>query len=477
MAVKRKAWSEDFTQWFHDIITKAEIIDYRYPIKGFGVWLPYGFKIRKNVLSIMRRLLDDSNHDEMLFPILIPEILFEKESTHIRSFEDESFWVTHGGSTLLDVKLALRPTSETVITPMVKLWIRSHADLPKRIYQIGSIFRYETQATKPLIRIREVTTFKEAHTYHSTHEEALNQVEEAIAIYKKFFDEMAIPYVVSKRPEWDKFAGAESTYAFDTLFPDGRVLQIGTVHDLGQNFGKAFDVTFETKDGGKDFVWQTSYGISERVIAALITIHGDDHGLMLPPDLAPIQVVIIPIPYKKSSEKITEACRSIYKTLSKEGFRVKLDDRPDLTPGSKYYDWEKRGVPMRIEIGPRDVEKEKVTLVRRDTLDRTSCPTEKIVKETKFLLLDIQKRVTKTASDWFNARIATSENVKDAKRKIGAGIVEVAWCGKDECGLEIERSMEARVLGVDPKKASLNGHGCLICGRKATCKVKLARAY
>jgi len=477
MTDRRKVWKDNFTEWFHDVISGAEIIDYRYPIKGFGVWLPYGFKIRENVLRLLRKLLNDSLHDEMLFPILIPESLFEKESTHIRSFEDESFWVTHGGTTRLDVKLALRPTSETVITPMIKLWVRSHADLPRRIYQIGSVFRYETKATKPLIRIREVTTFKEAHTYHANHEEALKQVEEAINIYKQFFNEMGLPYVISERPQWDKFAGAVSTYAFDTLFPDGRVLQIGTIHDLGQNFGKAFDVTFETKDGRKEYVWQTSYGISERVIAALITIHGDDRGLIVPPNMAPIQVVIIPIPYKKKEQDVNNVCNMIHETLDREGIRVKLDDRPELTPGSKYYEWEQRGVPLRIEIGPRDVKEKSVTLVRRDTLERARCDDEKVVEEVVELLKNIQDSLVERASTWFKDHIMKTDNLKETKEKIGVGIVEVPWCGNEDCGLKIERLIDARVLGTDVETEKAINHKCLVCENKASNRVRLARAY
>ena len=477
MVVDRRIWKERFSHWFREVLDRAEIIDYRYPVKGCGVWLPYGFKIRNNVLAILRRLLDDSGHEEMLFPVLIPESLFEKESAHIRSFEDESFWVTHGGSTRLDVKLALRPTSETVITPMIKLWIRSHADLPKKIYQIASIFRYETKATRPLIRVREVTTFKEAHTYHANHEDALRQVDEAIDIYREFFDELGLAYVVSKRPEWDKFAGAVSSYAFDTLLPDGRSLQIGTVHDLGQNFGKAFDVTFEKKEGEKDYVWQTSYGISERVIAALIALHGDDHGLVSPPNIAPIQAVIIPIPYKGVEAEINKSCNSVFEDLNNTEIRVKIDDRSETTPGSKYYEWELRGVPIRVEIGPRDVKEKKVTLVRRDTLERTSCDEKGVAREVGKLLASIQENLKENAVRWFNAHITKTEKLDEAKKKIGSGIVEVPWCGNEGCGIKMESLVDARVLGTDVEARGETSANCIICGNKGKSMVRIARAY
>lgn len=477
MVVNSRISKEKFPHWFRDVIDRAEIIDYRYPVKGCGVWLPYGFKIRNNVLAILRKLLDDSGHEEMLFPVLIPESLFEKESAHIRSFEDESFWVTHGGSTRLDVKLALRPTSETVITPMIKLWIRSHADLPKKIYQIASVFRYETKATRPLIRVREVTTFKEAHTYHANHEDALRQVEDAIDIYREFFDELGLAYIISKRPEWDKFAGAVSSYAFDTLLPDGRSLQIGTVHDLGQNFGKAFDVTFEKKEGEKDYVWQTSYGISERVIAALIALHGDDHGLVLPPNVAPIQTVIIPIPYKGVEAEINESCGLVFGALNNAGIRVKLDDRPETTPGSKYYEWELRGVPIRVEIGPRDVKERKVILVRRDTLERTSCNEKDVAEEARELLASVQKNLKENAVKRLNAHIIKTEKLDEAKKKVGSGIVEVPWCGDEGCGIKMETLVEARVLGTDAEAGGETSANCIICGNKGRSTVRLARAY
>jgi len=236
MNVKREKWSNNFSEWFDWVISEGEFYDYgRYPLKGVGIWLPYGFKLRQAIIDIIRQLLNNTGHEEVLFPMLIPEGLLKKESEHIKGFEEEVYWVTKGGSEDLDVKLSLRPTSEAAITFMESLWIKSYKQLPKKYYQIVSIFRYETKATRPMIRLREVTTFKEAHTIHSTFEDAENQVKEAIEIYKKFFDILGIPYLISQRPEWDKFPGAVKTYAFDTIMPDGKTLQIGTVHHLGQH--------------------------------------------------------------------------------------------------------------------------------------------------------------------------------------------------------------------------------------------------
>src|SRR3990172_884389 len=350
---KKDALKKDLGAWLNDVIDRAKILDTRYPIKGTYVWYPYGFKIRGFVLEVIRRLLDESGHEEALFPLLIPEEEFMKEALHVKGFEDEVYWVTHGGLGELNVKLAIRPTSETAIYPMFALWIRSHADMPIKIYQVVNVFRYETKATRPLIRLREITTFKEAHTVHSSYEDAERQVKEAVSIYKRFFTSLGIPYVVTRRPDWDKFPGADYTMAFDTVLPDGRTLQIGTVHNLGSNFSKTFNITFENLKGEQEHAYQTCYGISDRVIAAQLTIHGDDKGLCLMPTVAPIQCVVVPIIYKEKEATVKKAVEAAVKGLA--GMRIYVD-WSENTPGNKFYLWEMKGVPLRLEIGPRDAE-------------------------------------------------------------------------------------------------------------------------
>ncbi|MGZ4929905.1 MAG: proline--tRNA ligase, partial [Halobacteriota archaeon] len=319
----------------------AQIMDVRYPIKGCYVWFPFGFELRKRTYNVLRSLLDPDHH-EAYFPLLIPENELLKESEHIKGFEDEVFWVTRGGSTELDIPLALRPTSETAMYPMFSIWVRSHADLPMKLYQLVNTFRYETKHTRPLIRLREITSFLEAHTAHESWADAESQTEVAINRYKEFYDRLGVPYVVSRRPEWDKFPGADYTMAFDTLMPDGKSLQIGTIHHLGTNFAKTFNITYEDRDGGQQYVNQTCYGISERCIAALISVHGDDKGLILPPEVAPTQIVIIPI-FKKAAddEALIEACEEVERELSE--YRVVID-LADERPGAKYYKWERQGV-------------------------------------------------------------------------------------------------------------------------------------
>ena len=312
---------ENFSEWFHDILEEANITDSRYPIKGMAVWMPYGFQIRKYTTNLIKEVYD-RDHEEVLFPLLVPEAELAKEGLHVKGFEDEVYWVTHGGKTQLNEKLALRPTSETSIYPMYSLWIRSHIDLPLKYYQIVNTFRYETKHTRPLIRVREITTFKEAHTAHASKEEADIQVQEHIENYKEIFDTLGIPYTLTKRPEWDKFPGADYTMAFDAIMPDGKTLQIGTIHNLGQTFAKTFDITFEDKDGEHKLVYQTCAGLSDRVIASAIGIHGDEKGLRLPPEISPKQITIIPILFKKGKEEVLAKCEELKKEFEAAGLRL-----------------------------------------------------------------------------------------------------------------------------------------------------------
>ena len=477
--VKREKWSQHFGKWFRQVLTDAGIIDQRYPIKGMTVWLPYGFKIRGKMLQLLRELHDSTGHQEMLFPLLIPETSLAKEAEHIKSFEGEVFWVTQGGSTPLEVKLALRPTSEAAIGPMLKLWIRSHADLPIRLYQIVNTFRYETKATRPLIRVREIDNFKEAHTAHATENEAEAQIKEGIKIYKKFFDKLAIPYKITKRPDWDKFPGAEYTISFEQIMPDGRTLQIGTVHNLGQNFAKAFDITYETEKGERQHVWQTCYGISGRPIAGVLAMHGDDNGVVLPPTIAPVQVVIVPIPFKKMEKEINEACQDIASRLKRTNISVEVDLREDLTPGSKYYYWELRGVPIRLEIGPRDLKQGVATVVRRDTLEKQTFKMDTITEDIAKLMNAMTDDLREKAWQWINAHVYRVNQLEEAKRLLRkkAGIVEILWCGNAECGHKLEEEVNARVLGTPIDLEETIAGNCVVCGKKAKEIMRTAVAY
>jgi prolyl-tRNA synthetase len=361
---------------------------------------------------------------------------------------------------------------------MEHLWIRSYADLPLKLYQIVTVFRFETKATRPILRMREFD-FKEAHTAHATEQEAEAEVREEIDNYKKIFDELCVAYCISRRPEWDKFAGAKYTTALDMICPDGRTLQIGTVHHLGQHFSRAFDVSYETKDGGRQYVWQTCAGISGRGIASVLIMHGDDHGVILPPKIAPTQIVIIPIPNKGKTEVVNKECTDAAEELKNKGYRVQVDLREGITPGSKYFDWELKGVPIRIEIGPRDIEKGEATIVRRDTLQKQTCKRKELPQFLSKLTEKMTEDLKRKAWQWTEQNVHHAEELEQAKTLLAkhAGVVEVPWCGKTTCGHKLEELTNARVLGIpEDKKEKVEGK-CVICGEKTETTVRTAIAY
>ena len=455
----------DFSGWYNDLLWRAEIMDVRYPVKGLYVWYPFGFALRKNTYAILREIMD-RDHQETLFPLLIPEPEFMKEAEHIKGFEEEVYWVTHGGTTPLDVPLALRPTSETAIYPMYALWIRSHADLPLRLYQIVNTFRYETKHTRPLIRLREITSFKEAHTVHATWEDAENQVREAVRLYREFYDRLSIPVILSRRPEWDKFPGADYTLAVDTIMPDGRTLQIGTVHHLGDHFSKTFGITYEDAGGNQQCAFQTCYGISERSIAALISIHGDDRGLVLPPVVAPVQVVIVPITIGKRKDDVAAAAKKLEGELKGAGFRVKSDDRA-LRPGAKYYYWELRGVPLRLEIGPRDLDAGVVTVVTR-LGEKSTIPLATCIHDVGLALDRLSQVLMAHAGESLQKKLVMCQDIPAAREVLDHGVALVHWCGNRECADEMEKATDASVLGtrVDSPYTTRTTGPCIVCGKE-----------
>ncbi len=464
----------NFSEWYNELLLAGEIMDVRYPVKGLYVWFPFGFEARKRTYAIIRELLD-KDHKEALFPLLIPETEFMKEAEHIKGFENEVYWVTRGGKNELDVKLALRPTSETAIYPMYKVWVRSHADLPIKIYQIVNTFRYETKHTRPLIRLREITSFKEAHTVHATWDEAAKQVEDAVRIYKEFYKRLAIPTIVSKRPQWDKFPGADYTMAVDTLMPDNKTLQVGTAHHLGNNFAKTFDIKYEDKNGEQQYAQQTCYGISERCIAALVSIHGDDRGLVFPPEIAPVQVVVIPVLFGKS-EEIIKACREVVSRLKGEGFRVALDQSNER-PGAKYYRWEMKGVPLRVEIGPRDLKNNAATVVRRDGGSKESVSLNNIAEEIDRRFGDIHKSLLEKAKKSMEERIFDCSTLDEVKDRISEGVAKIPWCGEQECGLAMEEAVGAGILGIPEGELGRGRGNCPICKKETVSIAIMAKTY
>ncbi len=468
---------ENFSKWFHNILKKADIIDSRYPIKGMAIWRPYGFKIRNHTLELLRKLLN-RDHEEMLFPLLIPQEQLIKESIHVKGFEDEVYWITQGGQNDLNEKLALRPTSETAIYPMYSLWIRTHMDLPLKYYQIVNTFRYETKHTRPLIRAREITTFKEAHTAHATKKESDKQVQDFIKMYKEFFNHLAIPFLISKRPSWDKFPGADYTIAFDTIMPDGKTLQIGTIHNLGTTFSKTFNIQFEDKDSQHKYVHQTCAGLSDRVIAAMIAINGDDKGLKLPTTTAPYQITIIPIIFKNKKNDILNKCIEIKKTLENEGLRVNIDDR-DIRAGKKFYDWELKGTPLKLELGPNDLEKQVIIAMRRDNLEKIELPLDETLTHTIKEYIDkYDDNIAENAWNFLENHVKFTANKDNIAQLIEQGnVVAFNWCGDEKCGRELEEKTGYNILGISQTLDSQSEITCIKHNKPAKYIAYIAKTY
>ena len=472
--------SENFSEWYSQVVQKAELADLRYYVKGFLVHMPWSVMVMNKIADFFEEELRKRGHKPFLFPSVIPESFLEKEREHAE-FSAECFWITEGGAEheKLEERLALRPTSETAFYTMFSLWIKSWRDLPFKTYQRCQVWRYESY-TRPFIRGREFYWI-EAHDAFATKEDALNQVKEDMEITKKvLFEKLCIPFLFFKRPEHDKFKGAVHTFAADTLMPDGKVLQLPSTHFLGQNFSKAFDVKFKDRDGEEKYVWQTCYGPAFwRIFGALIAINGDDKGLVLPPEVAPLHMIIIPIYYSEEERvKVLEKCEKLREMLSKD-FRVDFDSRQEKTPGWKFNYWELKGVPLRIEVGPRDVEGGKVVIARRDTGEKVEVKDEEIVEKVKELLDDIQRKLRDKAVEFFNSHIKTANTFEELKKLLAEGnIVKVNWCGSKECADYIKaetRGGAIRGTRFDEEEEVFGK--CVYCGKDAKEVVYIAKSY
>ncbi|MDS0257099.1 proline--tRNA ligase [Thermoplasmatales archaeon AK] len=447
----------NFSEWYNEIIEISGLSDKRYPIKGMNVWLPYGLKAMQRIDTIIRESVDSKGFQEVSFPVLITRDQLAVEFEHIRGFENEVYWVTKGGREKLDIELALRPTSEAAMYGMFSLWIRSHTDLPLRIYQIVSVYRYETKHTRTFIRIREIHFF-EAHTAHATYEDAEAQMDEYRRIWSEISGELCLPYVVNRRPDWDKFPGAKYTLAFDTVLPGGRSLQIGTIHEYGDNFARNYDIKYLKDDGTHEYVSQTTFGMSERLLAAIIGIHGDDKGLIFPPGIAPIQVVVVPIPSEGAS---TEArSKEIADGLTRAGIRAYADLRENYTPGYKYNDWEMRGVPLRIEIGERELKNGTVTLAMRTGGKKRTVEASKVEDTVREMLGEVKAELSTRSRRHFAQYTFRAGSLDEIKSR--EGMVFANWCGSKDCSDKVEQVTEFSLLGmVDGSKEDGK---CVVCG-------------
>ena len=464
--------NENFNEWYNEIVELADLCDKRYPIKGMNVWRPYGWKLMNYVDQLIRYEMINTNHDEVNFPLLIPESSFKKEEEHIEGFGSEVYWITHAGLNELEEKWLLRPTSETAMYPMFSLWIRSHADLPLKTYQIVNTFRYETKQTRAFIRVREIHFF-ESHTCHIDFDDAEKQIEENKKIAETLFEKLCLPFIFCKRPEWDKFAGAFYTISIDVLMPSGKTLQLGSIHQYKDNFSIPYEIKYEAEDGTHKHCHQTTYGMSERILGALVGIHGDNKGLILPPKVAPIQLTIIPIIFKGKEQKVLEMCELVIKKLQKENLRVNLDNR-NITPGNKYYDWELKGIPLRIDIGPREVDKNELVLVRRDTNEKINIPLDSLIENIIDIFSKISKNLYENAKKLLNENLNRIYTIDEAKNK--KGIIELPWCGTEECALEVENIIEGNTLG-EPIDIDDSKFSCPICGKNSITWMRYAKSY
>ncbi len=478
MAEKLPSRSENFADWYNQLVLKAELADYA-PVRGCMVVRPYGWALWENIQAALDRRFKETGHVNAAFPLFIPMHFLEKEREHVEGFSPELAVVTHGGGEKLEEPLVVRPTSETIIGYMYAKWIKSYRDLPVLINQWGNVVRWELR-TKLFLRTLEFY-WQEGHTAHATEEEAREETLRMLGVYADFaINEAAVPVIQGVKSESEKFAGAVQSTTIEAMMGDKRALQAGTSHFLGQNFAKAFNIQYLDRNNTLQYVWTTSWGLSTRFIGAIIMTHGDDQGLILPPRLAPIQVVIVPI-YRDESQKsaVMAAVERVRAELVEAGIRVKVDDRDEVTPGFKFNDWEMRGVPLRIEIGPKDVEKESVALARRDIPGREGksfVPQAGIAQTVAEMLTTIQAALLERATAFRDANIHDPKDYAGLQEVVRDGWAFSWWCGDAACEARVKEDTKATTRCIPLE--GVEGEGtCIVCGKKATQKVYFARAY
>lgn len=478
MAVKKNEFiadiDTDFAQWYTDIVIKAQLIDYT-EIKGCLAIRPYGYAIWELIQKELDTRFKETGHENVYMPLLIPESLLQIEKDHVKGFAPEVAWVTHGGSDLLEERMCIRPTSETLFCSMYSKWVKSWRDLPMLYNQWCSVMRWE-KTTRPFLRSREFL-WQEGHTIHLTEEEAHQESLMILDIYANFCEKiLAIPVLKGKKTDKEKFPGAKATYSLETLMHDSLALQIATTHDFSQNFTKPFKIEYTSDKGVLENPYQTSWGISTRTIGGLIMVHGDNNGLVMPPNIAPIQIVIVPIAQQK--EKVLEKARELYEQLKAQGLRVKLDDRDQFSTGYKFSDWEMKGVPIRIEIGPKDIENNKVVVARRDNGEKIDIQNENIIIEVKRILEESQQFLFNKALKHKESRTEKATTMEQFTEiiKNQKGYIKAMWCGETACEDKVKETTEAtaRCIPFEQEKVS---DVCVCCGKPAKTLIYWAKAY
>jgi len=468
--------SEDFARWYTDVVRRAELADYS-PVKGCMVIRPYGYAIWELIQQSLDRRLKETGHVNAYFPLFIPESLMMREAEHVEGFAPQVAYVTRGGDEDLEERLIIRPTSEVIIGTMYAKWIQSWRDLPVLINQWANIVRWE-KVTRLFLRTTEFL-WQEGHTAHETAAEAQEETLKILGIYKDFCEtELAMPVVDGAKSESEKFAGASMTYSIEALMGDGRALQAGTSHNLGQNFAKAFGIQFQGRDKTLQHAWTTSWGMTTRLIGGVVMTHGDDSGLVIPPRVAPHQVVIVPIQRGDWQTTVLPSARQVRDALVAAGVRVFLDDRDAYTSGWKFSEWELRGVPLRLEIGPKDIEKSQVVLARRDTREKLPTPTDGLGARVVALLEEIQRNLFQRALEFRESHTTRAASWQEflALMEGRPGFVIAGWCGSDACEAEIKAETQATVRNI-PFGSEGKGDACVKCGKPAVAEAWFAKAY
>ncbi len=470
--------SEDFSKWYIDTVVNADMADYA-PVKGCMVIKPYGYAVWENMQQSLDKMFKDTGHVNAYFPLFIPESFLHKEAEHVEGFAPECAVVTHGGGKKLEEPLVVRPTSETVIWSMYGKWIDSHRDLPLLINQWANVVRWEMR-TRLFLRTTEFL-WQEGHTAHATEAEATEEVRKILDIYATFAEEFAaVPVLKGRKTEKEKFAGAVYTLCVEALMKDKRALQWGTSHHLGQNFAKAFDVTYQTESGTREHVWATSWGVSTRMIGGLIMVHGDDKGLKLPPKLAPYQVVIVPIYYNDEERQTVMQKVDMISAELRPDIRVKIDDRDNYKPGWKFNEWEMKGVPLRLEIGPRDVAANHAVIARRDTAlkEKKTVSLDGLQGTLHGLLNDIQQSMFDAALTFREENSLRVDSYDDFKEVIDTrlGFVYAHWCGDSDCEQTIQDETRATIRCIPFDQDAEDGQ-CVYCGKPSQMRVPFAKAY
>lgn len=469
--------SENFSEWYTQVVQKADLADYGVT-QGTIAFKSAAYAIWENIQKLFDEKIKETGHRNAYFPLLIPESFLKKEAEHFSGFVPEVYWVTHSGDNKLGERLAVRPTSETIIYSFYSKWIRSWRDLPLLLNQWCNILRAEIKSTKPFIRTSEFL-WQEGHTAHETKEDADKEVMYILKEYQDLIENyLAIPIMVGKKSELEKFAGAQYTTTLEGMMPDGKALQLGTSHNLGQNFSRPFEIKFLDKNGKEQYVWTTSWGISTRLIGGLIMVHGDDKGLVLPPKIAPNQVVIVPIYYKAGEKKrAIKKAEALKSRLEENAFRVIIDDREGYTPGWKFNEWELKGIPLRIEIGPRDVKNKQIVTVRRDTSVKTVVKESDSAKKVSMLLDSIQKNLFTKAKASLEKGISSVKGYEEFKKIVEkGGFVRASWCGENHCEEQIKNETGATIRVIPFKKESEISK-CIYCNKEGKECVYFAKAY